>query len=95
MGKFGNIEIIPTEDEVNVFISEVEGKEFEGFEATEEAFYRYQRHNKYSLMLKAAIILAEENHPKKKLFIELSAKRALEMNDSQFAWCAALYAEKV
>lgn len=90
LGKFGNAEVIPEEDEVNAFIVQVKDEQLENFEPTVEAFYRYRRHNDYKKMLKTAYQLREEKYPNVKMLIELSAKSALEMNDPSFAWKAAL-----
>ncbi|MFO7445199.1 MAG: flavin reductase family protein [Ignavibacteriaceae bacterium] len=91
LGKFANVEVIPADSEVEAFIKEYKESVMPGFEASEEAFYRYQRNDNYKYMLKAALGLLHEDHPKKKIFLELSAKLALENNDSLFAWKTALY----
>ncbi len=92
LGKFGNIEQIPSEEEVNNFISEYAKKDIESFEPTIEAFYRYQRHSELERMLKAALELEKQNFKKSKMLFELTARCALEMNDIIFAWRTALYA---
>jgi flavin reductase (DIM6/NTAB) family NADH-FMN oxidoreductase RutF len=91
LGKFGNIEKIPSEIEVNEFISEFDKKEMESFEPTIEAFYRYERHNDFEKMLKSSIELKKQNYNKSKLLFEMTAKCALEMNEIQFAWKTALF----
>ena len=60
------------------------------FEISEEAFQRSQQTNQYEKMFKLALYYIESNHPKKELFIERTAKCALEKGDSIFAWKAAL-----
>lgn len=92
LGKFGNIEQIPTNKEVNEFISEIDNKEIKLFEPTIEGFYRYQRHNDLDKMLKAALELKKQKYEKSKILFELTAKCALELNQMQFAWRTALFA---
>ncbi len=92
LGKFGLIEQIPTEKEVDEFIKQVEQKEIQSFEPTLEAFYRYQRHNDIEKMLKASIELKKSGYQKFKMLFELTAKCALELNDIRFAWKTSLYA---
>jgi len=94
LGKLGNVEFIPSREDVDLFVNEIEKNEIKGFEPTEEAFFRYLRHSEYEKMLKAVLSLAKENHSKTKTYIELSAKCALENDDINFAWKAALLAGK-
>ncbi len=94
LGKFGNIEQIPGKNDVENFINEYIGGKFENYEPTEEAFFRYQRHNNFRYMLKAALDLDKINHPKIKTYFELTAKNALEAKDITFAWKVALYVGK-
>jgi flavin reductase (DIM6/NTAB) family NADH-FMN oxidoreductase RutF len=95
LGKFGNIEKIPANEEVNKFINEMKETKPENYEFGEEAFFRYQRQGKYQYMLCAALELEKRKHPKTKTFLELTAKNAIEANNHDFAWKTALYAEKV
>lgn len=88
LGKFGNIESIPTSEEVESFILKIDGEKVEAFEEGYEAFLRYQKLNDYKKMLKAALLIKE----KQKELLELSAKAALANNDIDAAWKAALYA---
>jgi flavin reductase (DIM6/NTAB) family NADH-FMN oxidoreductase RutF len=95
LGKFGSSDSIPSEDDVNLFVEELQKENIPGFENSEEAFYRYARQNQYKKMFKASLNFEKENHPKRKFFFELSAKCALENDDINFAWKTALYAGKV
>jgi flavin reductase (DIM6/NTAB) family NADH-FMN oxidoreductase RutF len=88
LGKFGHSESIPSSEDVKSYIQKVSDEKIEGFEKGFEAFYRYQRLNDYTKMLKASLVLNENQ----KNMIELSAKTALANNDIDFAWKAALYA---
>ena len=91
LGTFATSKSIPTDIEVKKIVEEFENKSIENFEASEEAFYRYQRHNDFERMLKAALLLAKENNNKTKIFLEQTAKCALENNNSEFAWKVALH----
>jgi flavin reductase (DIM6/NTAB) family NADH-FMN oxidoreductase RutF len=88
LGKFGNSESIPSDDEVKLFIQNITDEKLEQFESSFDAFQRYHRLNDYKKMLKAALTMKEN----KKLNIALAAKIALRNNDVDFAWRAALYA---
>lgn len=90
LAKLANVESIPSEKSVKDFITEIAKENFEGFEQSKEAFYRYQRLSNYKYMMKTAIKFINENHPKAKYFSELAAKCALENNDTEFAWNAVL-----
>ena len=94
LAQFGNIESIPDMNSVDEFIDSFDKMDTEGFELSEEAFYRYQRLSNYNYMMKSALAFAKQNHPKLKLYIELSAKCALENDDKEFAWKAALSEKK-
>jgi flavin reductase (DIM6/NTAB) family NADH-FMN oxidoreductase RutF len=95
LGTFGTSQSIPAESDVKIFVEEYQNKKIENFESSEEAFYRYQRHNDFVKMLKIAISFAKENHPKAKTLLELTAKCAIENNDSDFAWKVAIYAGNI
>lgn len=91
LGKFGNVESIPSDEEVLLFINKIQADKIEGYENGREAFIRYRRLKEYKRMLKAALELDED----KKKNIELSAKCALQNNDLDFAWKAAVYAGNI
>jgi len=86
LGKFGNSESIPEEDEVKSFFQKLLQAKIDDFEEGQEAFLRYQRLNEYRKMLKAILNISEN----RKMNIELSVKSALQNNDMDFAWKAAL-----
>ncbi len=92
LGKLGNIEQIPSDEEVSEFISGYENKEIKSFEPSLEGFYRYLRHRDLEKMLKSAIELKKQKYKKSKMLFELTAKCALEKNDIEFAWKTALFA---
>lgn len=93
LGKFANVEKIPDDKEVNDFINQIKSETFSEYEISEEAFYRYQRLGNFRYMLRCALDLNLSQH-QKKYFLELSAKLALEKNDSDFAWKTALYSNQ-
>jgi len=95
LGKFGNTESIPTEEEVNNFTDQIRSEKIEGIEISEEAFYRYERLSDYRKMMKTALALVDNKIDNPKKLIELTAKKALSKNDHNFAWKAALYAGKI
>ncbi len=90
LGKFGNSEQIPSKEEVLKFINSLEL-----FEATDEMFHRFLRHNDYKKMLETAIYLYKLGNTKAKIYIEQAAKCALENNNVDFAWKTALYANLI
>lgn len=89
LGKFGNSESIPTDKEIKDFIDKISEEKIDNFEETKEAFLRYQGLGDHKKMLKAALLIEVD----KKKNIEFAAKAALQNNDTNFAWKAALYAE--
>ena len=91
LGKFGNSESIPDESQVKNFIIELRDEKLEDYESGEEAFLRYQRLNAYKHMLKSALEM--KDYQKKN--IELAVKSALQSNDMDFAWKAALFVKDI
>ena len=86
LGKFGNTESIPSEDDVKSFFQKLLQEKIEGFEEGHDAYLRYQRLNEYRKMLKAILNIVDN----RKMNIELAVKCALQNNDLDFAWKAAL-----
>jgi flavin reductase (DIM6/NTAB) family NADH-FMN oxidoreductase RutF len=95
LGKLANVEKIPTIEEAGQLIYETESLSLSEFEADEEAFYRYQRKRDHQKMLKAAVTLKEENHPRTNLLFELTAKCALDNDDKDFAWKTIVYSGSI
>lgn len=91
LGKFGNEESIPSNQEVESFVQKIVDEKVEGFEEGIEAFFRYHRLNDYKKMFKAALGLKEN----KKKNIELCVKSALQSKDMDFAWKAALFIKNI
>lgn len=94
LGKFANVENIPTDNEVFDFIETIKSESLNDYEISEEAFYRYQRLGNYKYMLRCILDLNLVNH-QKKYFFELTAKEALEKNNTDFAWKTALYSNQI
>lgn len=93
LGKFANVERIPDENEVKEFIQKIKSETLSGYEISEEAFYRYKRLGNFRYMLRCALDLNLSDIQKKYL-LELTAKLALEKNDTDFAWKTALYSNQ-
>jgi len=91
LGKFGNSESIPSEDDVKVFIQNINNEKIDDFEDGSEAFLRYQHMNDYKKMLKAALSISDSKIEN----IELAVKSSLQSNDMDFAWKAALYVKNI
>jgi flavin reductase (DIM6/NTAB) family NADH-FMN oxidoreductase RutF len=95
LGRLANVEVIPSEEESDQLIYEVRSLSLTSFEADEAAFNRYLRLKDHMKMLKAALVLEGERHPKIKRFFELTIKTALENSDSGFAWKTAVYLGRI
>jgi flavin reductase (DIM6/NTAB) family NADH-FMN oxidoreductase RutF len=92
LGRFANIESMPSEKSVNKLIQEVTAKNLNEFELSMEAFNRYLKENNYTYMLKFILMSSDLSEEKMKLLLEKTAKCALELNNTDFAWKTALYA---
>jgi flavin reductase (DIM6/NTAB) family NADH-FMN oxidoreductase RutF len=91
LGKFGNSESIPSQEEVDSFIKKIMDEKIDKFEESTEAFLRYQRSEDYYKMLKAALG-TKENQPRN---VKLAAKYALQKDDMDFAWKAAMFVQNI
>jgi flavin reductase (DIM6/NTAB) family NADH-FMN oxidoreductase RutF len=89
LGKFGNSESIPSQEEVDSFIKKIMDEKNDNFEESAESFLRYQSSEDYYKMLTAALG-TKENQSRN---IELAVKCALQKDDMEFAWKAALYVQ--
>ena len=92
LGRLGNIEKIPSKNEIDDFIKEIRESKFENYETDEEAFFRYHREKNYRYMLKIILDFKNENHLKIKHYLELTAKDAMDSHDDDFGLKTALYA---
>ena len=91
LGKFGNSESIPSQEEVDSFIKKIMDEKNDNFEESAESFLRYQRSEDYYKMLKAALS-TKENQPRN---VELAVKYALQKDDMDFAWKAAMFVKNI
>ena len=92
LGKFGNIESLPSDKSVSDYIKEIKGLTANDFELSLSAFYRYQRDKNFTYMLKYLVLDSELDFSAKKNLFEETAKLALENNNTETAWKIALYA---
>lgn len=88
LGKMGNTEKLPDEQEILDFI-----KTFEKIEATKEMYNRALFHKDHQNMLKNVLSLDNLNKNEKQFFLEQTAKIALENNMADFAWKTVLYSQ--
>jgi len=91
LGKFGNSETIPDNEEVNRFVQNIIKEIPEGFTYTYNTFLEFQELNDYKKMLQSALNITEN----KKVNLELTAKCALKNNDVDFAWKVAIFAANI
>jgi len=91
LGKFGNSESIPIQEEVDSFIKKIMAEKINDFEESTEAFLRYQSSEDYYRMLKAALG-TKENQSRN---VELAVKYALQKDDMDFAWKAAMFVKNI
>lgn len=89
LGQLGNIEKIPTDAEVQGFASD-----FTVVESTTEAFYRHMQLGEYRSMLAVALSLEKNSHASTKELFELTAKRALDFDQQEFAWKTLLLSKQ-
>lgn len=94
LAKLANAESLPSQEEIDLFIEEIEKISLDPEEISEHTFFTYKRLNDYKKMLKSAFVLKDKKQSAVKKYIELTAQCALENNDVDFAWKAALTAEK-
>lgn len=92
LAKFANTEKLPDMEEVKNAVKKIISEKKIHDDASEELFFRYQRHQKYEEMFHTALALEKTNNPKAVMFMELSAKCAIENNANDFALMAAIYA---
>lgn len=90
LARFAMSEKMPDAAEVSAFLAELEPMP----EASESLLLRFQRRQDYRSMLRTALALKKAAHPKAQTLIEKSAKCAVENNDLDFAWKAALAAAR-
>jgi flavin reductase (DIM6/NTAB) family NADH-FMN oxidoreductase RutF len=91
LAKLANITSIPSPPDVDNFIQEVETSTTENLEISDEALFRYQRNEDYLKMFKCLLVMKSTDKTK----YEYCIKTALDCNDTQFAWKAACYSNRI
>lgn len=86
LGVFAMAERIPFADEIEEFIENQTP-----IESTEESFYLFMRMGDYQKMLRSALYLKAQGNPKSNTLLELTAQKAIEARDIEFAWKTAMY----
>lgn len=87
LGKFALVEGFPSLDDAKEFIGS-----YLITESDEHAFYTYHSNNDYKSMLSVALFILQQENPKARFLLELTAKCAVENNDMDFAWQVAVFA---
>ncbi len=90
IAQFGNTMTMPTDSEIDALIESVPAAD-----ESLESFHRYERLGEYPHMLRAAFALLRNDHPASDCLFDLTARRALDYDDTEFAWKVALFAERV
>jgi hypothetical protein len=91
LAKLAMAETIPSKEEVNALVKEMETKvNLIDHKDPKRMFERFKRMGDYRSMFSLALQLKKQSHPLATWKIEMSAKTALEHNDRDFAWKAAM-----
>ena len=90
LGQLGNCERIPDQGEVLEFV-----ESFPPLMGGEDDLVRLQQTGEYRSLFRVARALDRTDPGSASQWMVLSAKRALEVNDTQFAWCALLYSHRL
>jgi flavin reductase (DIM6/NTAB) family NADH-FMN oxidoreductase RutF len=89
LGLFAMTQKNPSSEEVESFVKNIEVKE-----SSEETFYMQDRLGDYKNMFASVLYLESQNNPKSHYFFELTAQKALEARDLDFAWNVAIHSGK-
>ncbi len=92
LGKFGNIEIIPSENAVTEFIEEVRQGIKNESDQSLTSFEDFQNQKNFIKMLQIVLVNSSLSQSEKKQLFERTAKVALESNQTVIAWKIALFA---
>jgi len=92
LGKFGNIEIIPSENAVTEYIEEVRRGIKNGSDHSLILFEDFQNQKNFIKMLQIFLVNSSLSPSDKKQMLERTAKVALELNQTEIAWKIALFA---
>jgi len=89
LGLFAMVKEIPSHQDAENLVASIEIKE-----ASEETFYMHKRLGDYKNMFASALFLQSQKNPKSHYFFELTAQKALEARDLDFAWKLAIHSNK-
>jgi len=89
LGLFAMTQKVPKTEEIELFVKNMEVKE-----SSEETFYMQDRLGDYKNMFASVLYLESENNSKSHYFFELTAQKALETRDLDFAWRVAIHSNK-
>ena len=92
LGKFGNIEIIPSENTVTQYIEEVRRIIRNESDHSLILFEDFQNQKNFIKMLQIVLVNSSLCPSDKKQMLERTAKVALESNQTEIAWKIALFA---
>jgi flavin reductase (DIM6/NTAB) family NADH-FMN oxidoreductase RutF len=92
LGKFANIESIPSIESVNNYIEEVSKNSYSDKQITITEFEKFKLLKDYSTLLKILLQNTTLKSEEKKKLFEQTAKVALEANQAEIAWKIALFA---
>ena len=90
LGQLGNSESVPSANDIAVFQASIVP-----LEGGEPAFFRYQRHREYAKMLGVGLHIAQSDRERAAKLIMIAAKCALDCDDVDFGWKAALVARRL
>ncbi len=92
LGKFGNIEIIPSEKAVTDYIEEVKRSIKNESDQFSRSFEHFQSQKNFVKMVQIVLANPSLSPSDKKHLLEKAAKAALEANQTEIAWKIALFA---
>jgi len=92
LGKFGNIEIIPSANAITEYIEEVRRSIKNESDHSIVLFENFQNQKNFIKMLQIVLVNSSLSPSDKKQMLEKTAKVALESNQTEIAWKIALFA---
>lgn len=92
LGKFGNIEIIPSANAITEYIEEVRRSIKNESDHSIVLFENFQNQKNFIKMLQIVLVNSNLSPSDKKQMLEKTAKVALEVNQTEIAWKIALFA---
>jgi flavin reductase (DIM6/NTAB) family NADH-FMN oxidoreductase RutF len=92
LGKFGNIEIIPSANAITEYIEEVRRSIKNESDHSIVLFENFQNQKNFIKMLQIVLVNSSLSPSDKKQMLEITAKVALEVNQTEIAWKIALFA---